>query len=84
MRVYFLLIVICVFAVGYYAGYGHRDGQGWDISKDPRACIIEWDDGTYSIKSRIYHVGTIDPGEIITVPENIGLDIVPWDSIDNL
>lgn len=84
MRIYFLLILISVFTLGYYYGYDSRDGQGWDISKDPRGCLIEWDDGTYSFKSRKYHVGTLNPGESITIPDNIEIVIEPNGSIINL
>lgn len=64
------VISIIVFAVIFTAigiGIGfvipHDQTFVWDIIKDLRACFIEWDDGTYSYKSREISLGTILPGE---------------------
>lgn len=35
----------------------------WDLWEDPRGCVISWDDGTYSYKSREITLGTLKPGE---------------------
>ena len=37
------------------------------ICDDPRACRIEWDDGSVQYKSRVIELGTLGPGESITV-----------------
>lgn len=73
-----LMFVFVCMCVGFVLGYNYRDDQGWDISKDNRACLIQWDDGTFSYKSRTHFVGDLGPGESveITVPDNIKLRLI--------
>ena len=37
------------------------------ICDDPRACRIEWDDGSVQYKSRVIELGTLLPGESVIV-----------------
>ncbi len=37
------------------------------VCDDERACIIRWEDGTYSAKGRTINIGTLEPGESVTV-----------------
>jgi hypothetical protein len=60
------IIILVVFLIGVFIGHfiiPQNDDCVWDISEDPRGCVIAWDDGTYSWKSQIYNLGTIKAGE---------------------
>lgn len=60
-----LVGIVCGIAVGWHA---HPDAE-WDIGKDPRGCIVQWDDGTFTYKARtrIIYIGDLKPGETITI-----------------
>lgn len=63
------LAILLTFSVGLIIGHKipHNDDCVWDINKDPRGCTISWDDGTFSWKSRIIELGTLEPGEKKTI-----------------
>ena len=56
-----LLLFVSGLIIGYFIP--HNDDCIWNLWDDPRSCIISWDDGTFSYKSRITELGTIAPGE---------------------
>jgi hypothetical protein len=62
-----ILIGSFIFISGSLFGYWIHPNPIWDISKDKRACVIKWDDGTYSFKSKIMQLGTLQPGESKTI-----------------
>jgi hypothetical protein len=72
-----LVAIIFYFLIGFLAGYLSYPDPGWDILKDPRSCIIEWDDGTFSYKTKIHKLGDLGPGESIIIPENIIIEDLP-------
>ena len=55
------------FAVGCYVYSVVYRPCSFGICNDPRACRIEWDDGSVQWKSRVIELGTLGPGESITV-----------------
>lgn len=61
----YIFLVIFQFLMGFIVGclWPRNNDFVWDINKDSRGCLITWDDGTYSLKSPIYNLGTIEPGE---------------------
>jgi hypothetical protein len=61
-----VLIITCL-VIGFFVGRNTIEKAGWDISKDPRGCIIIWDDSTYSVKSRTINIGTLKPGDSIII-----------------
>jgi len=56
------LVMLGVVAGGIVGWHLHPEPL-WDIGKDERACIIQWDDGTVSYKSRSINIGDLQPGE---------------------
>lgn len=67
------LLVLLVFLAGVFVGHfviPQDDSCVWDIMEDPRGCWIAWDDGTYSWKSPICKLGTIEPGQKKTIMIN--------------
>ena len=57
------LFFILSFYVGFETGYHHWKKSSWDIWEDPRGCVIYWDDGSTSFKSRAIYLGDLAPGE---------------------
>lgn len=64
-----LLLAAVLILSGIMIGWRAHPDAKWDIGEDPRGCIIQWDDGTYTYKSRtrIIHLGDLKPGETITI-----------------
>jgi hypothetical protein len=62
-----LVIVLTIFVVGCFAGWHLKPDPFWDIGEDERACVIYWDDGTVSYKSRTINLGTLKPGESVKI-----------------
>jgi len=63
----FIPFGIAVFLLGCVVGYMLHPEPLWDIGEDERACIVYWDDGIISYKSRIIHIGTLAPRELVEV-----------------
>lgn len=61
-RDWFYIATLAVIAIAWWHHY-ENDKAVWNLWDDPRACTIEWDDGTYTYKSGIISLGTIGPGE---------------------
>ena len=57
--------IILAVAVGIVIGWVlHKPViPSFDIDNDPRGCVIYWDDGTISAKSRVMYLGDLQPGE---------------------
>jgi len=52
-----------LFFFGFLIGRWSVPKPSFDIDRDERGCIVAWDDGTYSYKSRTIHLGTLNPKE---------------------
>lgn len=63
MKPIYAVTILIAFGVGVFLGYLVRPKPIWDIGRDKRGCIIQWDDGTIDIKSPIVNLGTLKSGE---------------------